>query len=107
MELVDIGLWVAYVMVIVALLGAVVLPIINAASQPKLLIKPIAALIGLVVLFFIGYAFAGESLNPRAVTAGVTGGISKMVGGGLICMYVLFAVALIGIVYTEINKALK
>lgn len=107
MELVDIGLWVAYIMVIIALLGAVVLPIVNAASQPKLLIKPIAALLGLVVLFFIGYGFAGSGLNPRALASGVTPGISKMVGGGLICMYVLFAVALVGIVYTEINKAIK
>jgi len=107
MELVDIGLYAAYIMVVVALLGAVVLPIVNAASQPKLLIKPIAALLGLIVLFFIGYAFAGSGLNPRALATGVTPGISKMVGGGLICMYVLFAAALIGIVFTEINKALK
>ena len=104
---VNISLYFAYILFGIAVVGAIVLPIVNAASQPKLLIKPIAALVGLVILFFIGYAFAGDSLNARAISAGVTSGISKMVGGALICMYVLFAAALIGIVFTEINKAFK
>ncbi|MEQ8244920.1 hypothetical protein [Fulvivirga sp.] len=106
-SIIDIGLWVSYIMVIIAIIGAVFLPIIKSLDNPKSLVKPAGALVGIVVLFLICYAFAGDGLNAKAIQAGVTGGISKFVGGGLIAMYVLFIVALVGIVFTEINKAIK
>ncbi len=105
--IIDIALYLSYTMVLVAILGAVVLPIIKSMDNPKSLVKPLGGLIGFIILFFICYAFAGDGLNAKAVAAGVTSGISKFVGGGLIAMYILFIVAMIGIVYTEINKALK
>ena len=106
-QFVDIGLYVAYVLVIVAVIAAIVLPIINSIGHPKTLILPILSIVGLVVLFFIGYAIANDDLTGKAIADGVTPGISKMVGGALITMYVLFAAALIGIVFTEFNKAIK
>jgi hypothetical protein len=106
-SIIDIGLWVSYAMVVIAILGAVFLPIIKSLDNPKSLVKPAGAILGIVILFFICYAFAGDGLNSKAIQAGVTGGISKFVGGGLIAMYVLFVVALVGIVFTEINKAIK
>ncbi len=106
-SMIDIGLYLSYLMVIVALLGAIVLPIIKSLDNPKSLIKPLGAIAGIFVLFLICYGFAGDSLNSKAIAAGVTSGVSKFVGGGLIAMYVLFVVAIVGIVFTEINKAIK
>jgi hypothetical protein len=105
--IIDIALYLSYAMIIVAILGAVVLPIVKSMDDPKSLILPVGSLVGFIVLFLISYAFAGDGLNSKAIAAGVTSGISKFVGGGLIAMYILFIVAIIGIVYTEINKAIK
>ena len=106
-SIIDIGLYLSYLMVVVAIVGAVVLPVIKSLDNPKSLVKPLGSLLGIVVLFLICYAFAGSGLNSKAVSEGVTSGISKFVGGGLIAMYILFIVAIVGIVYTEIHKATK
>ncbi len=104
---VDIGLWVAYILVLIAIVTAVVMPIINSLGDPKSLIKPLGAIVGIGVLYLISWAIADDVLNAKAVAAGVSAGVSKAVGGALITMYILFVVALIGIVFSEIHKALK
>lgn len=104
---VDIGLWVAYILIIVAIVTAVILPIINSLDDPKSLIKPLGAIVGIGVLYLISWGVAGDTLNAKAVAAGVSEGVSKAVGGALITMYILFVAALVGIVFSEINKALK
>ena len=104
---VDIGLWVAYILVFIAIVSAVILPIVNSLSEPKTLLKPLLAIVGIGILFLISWASAGDAVNARALAAGVSSGISKAVGGALITMYILFIAAIVGIVFTEINKALK
>ena len=104
---VDIGLWVAYILVFIAIVSAVILPIVNSLSNPKSLIKPLLAIVGIGVLFLISWSVAGDAVNARAIAAGVSGGVSQAVGGALITMYILFIAAIVGIVFTEINKVFK
>ena len=104
---VDIGLWVAYILILVAIVSAVVLPIVNSLSDPKSLVKPLIAIAVIGVLYVVSWALAGDALNAKAVALGVSTGVSKAVGGALITMYILFVVAIVGIVFSEINKALK
>lgn len=104
---VNISLWVAYILIVIGVISAIVLPIINSLSDPKSLIKPVVALVAVGILYLICWAMAGESLNAKAVALGVTAGTSKAVGGALIAMYLLGAVAIIGIIYSEISKAFK
>ncbi|MCG8389665.1 MAG: hypothetical protein MJA30_29200 [Cytophagales bacterium] len=104
---VDIGLWVAYILILVAIVSAVVLPIINSLGDPKSLVKPLIAIAVIGVLYVVSWALAGDALNAKAVALGVSAGVSKAVGGALITMYILFIVAIVGIVFSEINKALK
>ncbi|MEQ8928071.1 MAG: hypothetical protein RLO81_19795 [Fulvivirga sp.] len=106
-NIIDIMLYVSYLMFLVSAVGAIVLPIVKSLDNPKSLVKPAGALVGIVILFLICYAIAGDGLNARLIAAGATSGVSKFVGGGLITMYVLFIAALVGIVFTEINKATK
>lgn len=106
-NIIDIMLYVSYLMFIVATVGAIVLPIVKSLDNPKTLVKPAGSMVGIIVLFLICYAMAGDSLNAKLIASGATPGVSKFVGGGLITMYILFIAALVGIVYTEINKAIK
>lgn len=107
MEFLDIGLYVSYGLLIIAILAAIILPLINSLSNPKSLLKTGAGVIGIVVLFLICYLIADSGVNGKYMTLGVTEGTSKFVGGALLTMYVLFIVAIVGIIITELNKAIK
>ncbi len=107
MESTDIGLYLGYTFIIVAVAAAIVLPLINALKSPAGLLKSLAGVAGLVVVFLIAYAMSGSDVSARAASLGVTATGSKLIGAGLAMFYIVFAVSLIGVVFSEINKALK
>jgi len=104
---VNIGIWLAFIMVGLAALLSIVMPIINSLSHPKTLIKSGVGLLVIGVIFFICWAIAGDEVSRRFVDEGLTASTSKFSGGLLMTMYTLFIVAIVGIVFSEINKALK
>ena len=57
--------------------------------------------------FIVLGAVAGSDVSARAASLGVTATGSKLIGAGLAMFYIVFAVSLIGVVFSEINKALK
>ena len=104
---IDISLYISYALLIVAIIAAVAMPLINSLGEPKNLIKTGIGLLGLLVLFLISWALSGDEVTARYLTGGVDESLSKSIGGALTMMYILMAIAIIGIVYTEVNKALK
>ena len=107
MELEDIGLYASYVLFFIALGAAIILPLINAIKNPSGLVKSLIGVGGLVVLFIICYAISGDEVSARAASLGVDAGGSKLIGAGLYMFYAVFFISAIGVVYSEINKALK
>ena len=103
----DIGLYVGYGLLLLALGAAVILPLINALKSPKDLAKSLMGLGMLVVIFLISYGIAGSEVTAKYTAQGVGEGGSKLIGGGLTMFYVVFFLAVLGIVFSEINKALK
>lgn len=104
---INIALWVAMIMVAIAALAAIVLPLINSLSHPKSLIRSAIGVVALIVLFVITWSIADSSVTNAYIEFGVNETSSKFVGGSLMLMYVLFIIAVIGIVFSEINKAIK
>jgi hypothetical protein len=107
MEFIDIGLYVSYGLLLIAAIAAIILPLINSFSNPKSLVKSGIGIAVIVVLFVIGYIIADSGVTTKYTTLGVGEGESKFVGGALLTMYMLFIIAIIGIVITELNKAIK
>jgi len=107
MESYDIGLYIAYVLTIIAIGAAVVLPLINAVKAPAGLVKSLAGVGGLVVIFIIAYAISGSEVTTKAAAAGVDASSSKLIGAGLSMFYIVMIVSVVGVVYSEINKAFK
>ncbi|SDJ77900.1 hypothetical protein SAMN05421823_10192 [Catalinimonas alkaloidigena] len=107
----DIGLYIAYILIGLCIAAALILPLINSLSDPKSLLKVGAGVIALVAVFFIGYALSGTDLTRLATQVvsdqGLSEGTIKMVGGALITMYMLLALAVISIVFTEIVGIFK
>ncbi len=107
-QIVQFFLYVSYVLVLVAVLGAVVLPIVIALTQnPKSLLKVLAGVAVLAVVFGISYGLSGNEVTAKYTEAGITEVSSQVVGGALTMIYLLLGIALVGVVVTEITKLIK
>lgn len=105
--MIDIALYLTYGLIIIAALGAIILPLINSLGDPGSLIKTGIGIGALLVVFAIGYVLAGNETPPVYVTHGVGPGLSKWVGAALITMYVLFIIAVLSIIVTEVSKLFR
>jgi FtsH-binding integral membrane protein len=106
-QFIDPALYITYVLIIFGAAAAVLLPFIQSLSNPKALAKTGIGIVALVVVFFIAYSISGAEVTPTYVERGVDANLSKTVGGMLTMMYILLFGAVIGIVVTEISKAVK
>lgn len=104
---VDAGLYTAYALLAVAVVAAIVLPLMHAGNSPGALKKGLIFIAGMVVVFIISYALAGSELTADQVAKGITSTTSKLVGAGLIMFYLAAIIAVIGLIYSEIDKAIK
>ncbi len=109
MDTYDILLYGSYLLIIVGSAVAILLPLFQAFSDPKSLLKTAAGVIGIVVLFFIAYSISSDEVLPKfqSEQIGLTPELSKLIGGLLITTYFLAVVAIVGIVVTEITRAVK
>ena len=105
--MIDFALYASYALVAIAALAAIILPLINSFDDPKSLLKTGAGLVGLLVLFFIGYALSGNEVTPSYAEFNVDAGTSKFIGGLLIMTYLLFVGAFLSILFTEVSKMFK
>ena len=105
--LIDFTLYLAYGMVILAALGAVVLPLIQSAGDPKALMKTGLGVAAILVVFFIAYAISGNEVTDLYRKFDITESSSKLIGGVIITSYLLIFIAVIGIAYTEISNIVK
>ena len=101
MDLIDIGLYASYLLFVVCAITAVVLPIVQSMSNPQSLVKSAIGVGVLLVVFLIGYIMADDASDV------VSAGMAKLVGAGIISMYIFLFLAVVGIVYTEISKILS
>lgn len=103
----DLGLYVLYALLIIALASAVVFSIVNAMKEPKVLIKSAIGIGIAIVIFGICYAVADSKVSLKAAALGITESSSKLIGAGLNVFFVALAGAFVALLYSEISKALK
>lgn len=105
--MIDFGLYAAYVLIGICILAAIALPLVNSISDPRSLLKIGGGVIALLLIIFIGYALSTSETTRIGTTAmvdqGLGDGIVKWISGGLIAMYILLALAVVSIVFTEIS----
>jgi hypothetical protein len=107
MEIVDIMLYGSYLLVIVAALGAIVLPLINALDNPKSLIKSGLGIVIIGVIYLVSWGVSGDEVTARYIKFDITSTSSQVIGGVLITTYLLMGIAVISIIYSEIRKILN
>jgi NADH:ubiquinone oxidoreductase subunit 6 (subunit J) len=104
---IDIVLYISYIMVIVAALGAIILPLLKAAGDPKSLIRSGIGVVAILAIFVVAYAISGNEVRPTYAPFDVDAGESKLIGGAIITSYLLIFIALGSIIYTEISNLVK
>ncbi|MHA7130938.1 hypothetical protein [Algoriphagus namhaensis] len=109
MDTYDILLYGSYLLIIVGAAVGILMPLIKSLDNPKSLLKTVVGIVGIAVLFFIAYSMSSNEVLPKfeAEPFNLTPGLSQTVGGVLITTYILAILALVGIVVTEFNKAIK
>ncbi len=107
MDLIDIGIYLTYIFVAVALVAAVVLPLVHAIKHPAALVKSLVGVGAIVVLFIIAYTVSGTERSSIATAMGVEEGALKLIGAGLTLFYFLLLISIVGIIASEISKAFK
>lgn len=109
MDSFDIMLYVSYGLVGVGAVVSILLPLIKSLDDPRGLLKTGIGIVAILVLFFICYSISTNEVLPKfeGEPFNLTPQMSQLVGGCLITTYVLTGIALIGIVITELNKAIK
>jgi hypothetical protein len=109
MDYIDIFLFLSEALIIIGAILAVVMPLIKSLGNPSSLVKTGIGVAALAVVFFVAYSMADNEVLPKfaADPFNLTPGLSKFVGGALLTTYALFIIAIVGIVVTELNKAIK
>jgi hypothetical protein len=105
--MIDVGLYIFYVLFFIAIGSAIIFPLLYVIQHPKGLVKSLAGIVGLVAVFIVAYLISGNEVTLKYTQYGVGAGSSKMIGAGLIVFYVALFSAIIGVIYSEISKALK
>ena len=116
-QLINIGLYGAFALIVIAALAAIVMNLINSLSNPKSLIKSGIGVVALVVVFFISYSIAPtefDNVSREAfiladidVDAASTGKTYKLVGGAMTTTLVLFVLAIVGLIYSSVAKMIR
>ncbi|MBO3698509.1 hypothetical protein [Roseivirga sp. E12] len=114
---IDIGLYGAIILIIVATLAAIGMNLVNAFSNPKSLVKGGIGIGVLAIIFLIGYSTApaefgastakaleASSFDPSSDAAVST---YKLVGGAMTTTLVLLVVALVGLVYSSVARIVR
>ena len=102
--MIDLGLWVSYILFFAAVAGMIVYSLINMLRDTK---KAKGTLIGVGVLgglFLICFLISGNEILPKYEQLGITASQSKMIGAGLIMLYILGIGTVILAVFTEFRK---
>jgi hypothetical protein len=102
--IVNYGIPAAFILLALAALAAILLPLINSINNPRSLLKSAIGIAALVVIFLIGWSLSTAEMNAQF---NVTESTSKVIGGALTTMYILFGLAILGIILSEINKIVQ
>ena len=99
----------AYIIFAIAIVLAVLFPIINIISNPKGAMRTLIGFGALIVIFGISYLLASDAPVPNPAENGyfTDAATLKLTDVGLYSGYAMFALALIAIIFGEIRNAFK
>lgn len=87
--LIDIGLYLCYIGMIIGALAAFGFPLMYVIKHPANAKTSVMGIGAIGVLFLISYLLSSSELLPKYIQLGITENSSKMIGAGLISLYMM------------------
>ena len=116
-QLIDLGLWAAYILLGVAAAAAILMNLFNSVKNPKSLVKSGIGIVVLVVIFFIGYSMAPaeidavsqKAFNANNIDPTASGTVTtyRLIGGAMTTTLVLIVIAVVGLIYSSIARVFR
>jgi len=106
-NLIDIGLYVSYVLLFITLLGVIVFPLMHTFSDFKKAKSGLIGFAALVLLLFLAYSISPADQGLFYSNFNIGPKMSKFIGGGLFATYFVFIAVIISILYAEVSKLIK
>ena len=96
-----------YVLSGIAIVATLLFSVLNMVKDPKSAKTALIGIGSLIIIMVVGWLSASSDILVNPDLFDITGPISKLIGGGLIGMYILGAIAFLGIIYTEVIRVFK
>jgi hypothetical protein len=103
----EIILPITYGLILLATACVLLLPVIKSLDDPKSLLGAGVGVAVLAVLFFIGWSLSGDEVTPKYANFNVDAGLSKIIGGWLTMLYLLFGITFVSLIYSEVSRLFK
>lgn len=106
-SLINIGIYLTYILIAVAVAGAILFPIVQTFGNLK---KAKGGLIGvgiILIIFLISYAVSPAESGAFYDKFAISPTGSKVIGAGLVSTYIMAVGVLLSILYSETTKWLK
>ena len=99
----------AYVVFAIALILAIVFPLVNIVSNPRGAMRTLIGLVAMLVIFFVSYLLASDAPVPNPAANGyfTNSAVLKMTDVGLFGGYAIFVIAIRVILWGEIRSGVK
>ncbi|MBE9481444.1 MAG: hypothetical protein IMY69_07085 [Bacteroidetes bacterium] len=98
----------AYILLAITVLLLIGFPIAFFIKNPRKGLTVLFVLIGFIILFGISYLLASDATNAVVYEKmHITANISRLIGAGLIMMYILTGITVLSLIYTGIVNAFK
>ena len=109
MDIYDAGIYLAYLLLIVGIGAAIILPLISTIKNPKDFLKTGLGIGALLLLFVLAYVLSSPDVAAKYTQHPfyITEGTAKLIGGGLIMTYLLGIIALGAVIIGEVRKIFK
>ncbi|HLF34813.1 MAG TPA: hypothetical protein VI583_11275 [Cyclobacteriaceae bacterium] len=104
---VDIALYAGYILLLGSVLLGVLMPLINAVGNPKSLLKGFYGILFIVAVFGLAYIFSNPDQGALYTRFGYGPTESRLIGAGLISLYMLIIASILGMIGSEIFKIFK
>lgn len=105
--LINIGLYLAYALIAIAAISSIVFPIIQTFGDLKKAKNGLIGFAVLIVVLIIAYALSPAETGAFYDKFNISPNTSKLIGGGLLATYIVFAGVVISILYVEVAKWFK
>lgn len=105
--MIDFGLYVMYILTVVAVLCATAFPLIYMIKNFQEAKKTLLGVAVLVGIFLLSFAIASGEVLPAWEKFNISTTESKLIGGGLISLYIMIAISIVMLVYSEVTDLIK